>query len=75
MDIDYNDKDLQILDTEDILLERFAEKYLADALRIISTRTAKARDSELMYDAVCITTAIYMKKVKDGEIHADRVLH
>jgi hypothetical protein len=73
--IDLNDKDLSVLDHENELLENFGEKHLTDALRIISTRSANSADHELIYDAICITTALYMKKLKDGEVHINRIYH
>lgn len=73
--IDLNDKDLSVLDHNNIMIEQFGEKHLNDALRIISTRSARESDHELIYDAICIATAIYMKKLKDGEVHANRVYH
>jgi hypothetical protein len=73
--IDLNDKDLSILDHDSVIIEQFGEKHLADALRIISTRSATSADHELIYDAICIATAVYMKKLKDGEVHINRVYH
>lgn len=73
--IDLNDKDLSVLDQEVQILENFGEKHLVDALRIIATRSASAADHELIYDAICIATALYMKRLKDGDIHADRSIH
>lgn len=73
--IDLSDKDLSILDHENEIVEKFGEKHLAAALKIISTRAASAEDNELIYDAICIATALYMKKVKDGEILIGRVIH
>lgn len=73
--LDLNDKDFQILDQENAILEDFAEKHLDNALRIISTRSARAEDHELIYDAICIATAFYMKKLKNGEVHQNRTIN
>jgi len=73
--VDLKDQDLAVLSHENEMLEDFAEKYLADAMRIIATRCAREEDHELIYDAICIATAMYMKKLKDGEVHKDRMIH
>jgi hypothetical protein len=67
--IDLNDKDLSILDHDSVIIEQFGEKHF------ISTRSATSADHELIYDAICIATAVYMKKLKDGEVHINRVYH
>lgn len=73
--IDLQDQDFSVTEQENEMLEDFAEKYLSDALRIISTRCATNADHELIYDAICITTALYMRKLKDGEVHTNRKIH
>lgn len=73
--VNLTDQDLATLDHENVLLEDFAEKYLADAMRIIATRSAREEDYDLIYDAICIATVIYMKKLKKGEVHKDRMIH
>lgn len=73
--IDLEDKDLSILDREVELLENFGERHLADAFRIIATRSATTADHELIYDAICIATALYMKRLKDGEVHVNRTIN
>ena len=70
-----DDVDVEILSNDTELLETFAEKYLADAIRIIMTKAYTPLDSDLLYEAVCILTAIYMRKVKDGEIEQNKTLH
>jgi len=66
IDIDWDDNEL---------LEKFADRFLNDSLRIITTRTHTPFDTELLYESVTVLIAMYMKKVKDGEINRDRVYH
>jgi len=73
--MDLEDEELQVLDYADSLLENFAEEYLMDALRILNTKLVRDEDYKLMYNAVCIVTTMYMEKIKNGEIHQNRVLH
>ena len=60
---------------EDAALEKFAELYLVDAMRIIATRFVTKEDADLLYDAVLLTTSFYLKKLKNGEVHKNRMLH
>jgi len=73
--VDLKDQDLRALDHENEVLEYFAENYLTDALRIIATRTTEDYDKELLYNAVCIATSLYMRKLKEGKVHQNRALH
>jgi hypothetical protein len=61
------------LEVENMLLGQFGDKFLEDAVRIISTRTVTPFDDELVYEAICIILAIYTRKIHSGEIN--RVLH
>lgn len=51
----------------DEALYAFGEKYLTDATRIIATRIILNADQEMLYTAVTLLTAIYLKKLKDNE--------
>jgi hypothetical protein len=67
--------DIDDLDMENELLEGFGDKYIADALRIVTTRITTPLDNEMMYEAMCIIVAMYMNKVNTGCINKDRTLH
>jgi hypothetical protein len=67
--------DIDDLDMENELLEGFGDKYIADALRIVTTRITTPLDNEMIYEAMCIIVAMYMNKVNTGSINKDRTLH
>ena len=60
---------------ENEMLENFGDKFLEDALRIVQTRTYSALDEPLIHEAMCIVVAIYTRKIREGEINQDKVLH
>lgn len=71
-------QELQHIDSPEVenqLLESFGERFLEDAIRIIGTRTYTALDEPLVHEAMCIIVAMYIRKVKLGEINQDKVLH
>jgi hypothetical protein len=66
------------LDTEHVeneLFENFADKYLADAVRIVATKNIGPMDGELIHEAMCIVVAMYMHKVETGQINKNKVMH
>lgn len=67
--------DIDDLDMENELLESFGDKYIGNALRIVTTKTITPLDNEMVYEAMCIIVAMYMNKVNTGSINKDRVLH
>lgn len=62
-------------DVENVLFQDWGDKYIADALRIVATKTMGPLDNEVVYEAMCIIVAMYMQKVKDGKINQNKVLH
>ena len=67
--------DINDLEMENELLESFGDKYIVDALRIVTTKITTPLDNEMMYEAMCIIVAMYMNKVNTGCINKDRILH
>jgi hypothetical protein len=67
--------DIDDTDMENELLENFGDKYIADALRIVTTRTMTPLDNEIVYEAMCIIVAMYMNKISTGCINKDRTFH
>jgi len=67
--------DINDLEMENELLEGFGDKYIGDALRIVTTKMITPLDNEMLYEAMCIVVAMYMHKVSTGSINKDRVLH
>ncbi len=60
---------------ENSMLEHFGENFFEEAVRIINTRTYAETDEPLIHEAMCIIIAIYLRKIKDGEINKDRMIH
>ena len=67
--------EMDVIKLENRMLEEFADNHLQDAIRIITTRYTGIEDYELIYDAVNIVTAMYIKRLRAGECHNNRVLH
>lgn len=68
------DLDTEHLSDENALFKAFGDRYIEDALRVVGTKFSTPADQEMIYEALCIMVAIYMKKVKDGDID-ERILH
>ena len=73
--IDLDDVDLHSPDVENQMLEHFGDQFLADAMRIVQSRSFSALDNEVIYEAMCIVVATYIRKAKTGEINKNRILH
>lgn len=56
------------------LVENFSDHYIHDAHRVAVSKIIKPEDYQMMYDAVCVLVAMYMKKINEGLIE-DRILH
>lgn len=69
------DEEIDIKAMENQLFENFGDKYLTDMIRIISTKSPIYTDNSLIHEALCIMLAMYMQKIKDGEINQNRDLH
>jgi hypothetical protein len=68
--------DIENLGSENELLQTYADMHLQDTMRIILSKQSTPEDANLIYDALCLITAIYMKRIQSGEIHVtDRVYH
>ena len=72
---DLDDIDLHSPEVENQMLEHFGDQFLGDALRIVQSKSFSPMDAELVHEAMCIIVAIYVRKVKIGEINKDKVLH
>lgn len=59
---------------ENELLEAFGNRYIEDAIRVVSTKVSVPQDQEMVYEALCILVAIYAQKIQDGEFKG-RTLH
>lgn len=59
---------------EDELFRAFGDRYIEDAMRVVTTRLSVPTDQDMIYEALCIIVAMYMQKVQDGKI-AQRVIH
>ena len=73
--INLDDVDLFSPETENQILENFGDQFLVDALRIVQSGVFSPLDKEIAYEAMCIIVAMYIRKVKAGEINNDKVLH
>lgn len=69
------DSTLTNKEVENLLIEKFGDMYLSEAMRIVSTRVVLPFDDNMIYEAMCIIVALYSQKVKDGEINKDKVMH
>ena len=69
------DSTLTNREVENLLIEKFGDRYLSEAMRIVSTKVILPFDSDMVYEAMCIIVAMYTQKVKDGEINKDKVMH
>ena len=75
-----NEIDLETLNLSDsevtnILIEKFGDEYLNEAIRIITTQLILPKDAAMITEAISILLSIYMEKVKSGEINKDKVIH
>jgi hypothetical protein len=75
MDIEDSGINLEDTDVENALFQDFGDKYIADALRVLTTKHVTILDRDMVYEAICIVVALYMKKVQDGVINQDKVMH
>lgn len=73
--MEIEDLELMSPELEDHMLEMFGDQFIADAMRIIQTRNFTVLDGPLVHEAICIVVAMYIRKVKTGEINKDKVLH
>jgi len=68
-------EDLDDTGAENQLFEDFGDKHIHSALRIVQTKLITPQDSEMIYDAMCILVAMYMSKVRNGELYENRTKH
>ena len=73
--MDINSEFLNQREFENDLIEKFGDRFLTDAVRVLSSRRITPPDIELIHEALSILIAMYLSKVKSGEIEQDRVLH
>ena len=59
---------------EDMLFEAFGDRYINDAMRVVTTKLSSVDDQEMIYEALCIIVAMYIEKVKTGKIN-QRTIH
>jgi len=59
---------------ENKMLEHFGDNFLGEAMRIIGERLYTERDEALVHEAICIVTALYLKRLENGDIKKE-VLH
>ena len=72
---DLDDVDLHSPEIENQMLENFGDQFLEDAMRIVQTRCMNPLDGPAVHEAMCIIVAMYVRKVKIGEINQDKVYH
>ena len=60
---------------ENEMLERFGDRFLEETMRVIQTRHYVDEDEPLIHEALCIVLAIYTRKIREGKINKDKVLH
>ena len=59
---------------EDALFKLFGDRFIDDALRVVTSKHSFPEDQEMIYEALCIIVSMYLKKVQDGKIDK-RVVH
>lgn len=59
---------------EDELFQAFGDKYIVDAMRVVTTKCSGIEDQDMIYEALCIIVAMYINKVNTGKI-TERTLH
>ena len=72
---DLEEIDLTSSEIENQMLEHFGDQFLEDAMRVVQTRSFTPMDAPLIHEAMCIIVAMYVRKVKNGEINLDRTFH
>lgn len=60
---------------ENELLEHFGDVYLDDAVRIVNTNKILPSDNKMIHGTMCIIVAMYVNKVRAGEINRNKVYH
>lgn len=73
--VDLDDIDIHSPEIENRMLEHFGDQFLGDAMRIVQSRMYTPLDGPLVHEAMCIIVAMYVRKVKIGEINKDKVYH
>jgi len=70
-------EDLEIVspELENHMLETFGDRFIGDAMRIVQTKQFTVLDGPMVHEAMCLVVAMYIRKIKTGEINTDRVLH
>jgi len=67
--------DLTSTEMENQMLEHFGDQFLEDAMRIVQNRCFTPLDAPVIHEAMCIIVAMYVRKVKNGEININKVYH
>lgn len=66
---------IETSEVENELLEHFGDQFLEDAIRIVQTRNFSELDAPVIHEVMCIIIAMYVRKVKNGEINKSKVWH
>lgn len=70
---DYENLDLQNL--SDTVLDSFCERYLAEAMRVVSTGIIFSSDEEMIRLSMGIVVGMYFKRLADGIEAGEKVTH
>ena len=73
----FNLDELDLISTEmeNQMIEYFGDEFLVDAVRIMHNRAFTPLDAPLIHEAMCIVVAMYVRKVRNGEINQEKVYH
>ncbi len=67
--------EVKIKEIENTMFQNFGDKHISEAIRLVNTKIILPTDNDMIHEALCIIIAMYMQKIKDGVLNADKVLH
>ena len=68
-------EELNLDGMENEALETFGERYMAEAMRIVTTKIILPQDTDMIQYTMALCMGIYMQKLRNGEIERDKVVH
>jgi hypothetical protein len=63
------------LEIENQLIETFGDVFIIDAIRILGGNIDIPGDAAVIHEALSIVVAMYVRKIKAGEINKNKVYH
>lgn len=70
---DFNKLDLEDMATE--VITAFGERYLAEAMRVVSTGILLPEDAHMVQMSLHALVGLYLKQVRTGETIENKVIH